>query len=334
MTERWQTELTKLRRAELPTDLWDRVAEGPRLEPLGPPARSRVTAGVVALALFAAAAILVWRVLPVGGPDVGSLAGPDVLPVPPLGEVSADFLPDGRPVFVVHHDDGSVSVIDAFSSHRPFGLLDIVGWCPSTTEFVELAHEARFDAFGNWTEAGPAPYGLATFDVEVVERDANGGPSAVRVGAMRDATPGGSAHETDPSTYPAFCPAGADASSTATTVVSGNTGQTGYVVTHRIDPEDVWPTPAGLVAAAPDGWAAVDGQLLVARDGFVQLCAEVVDDRCVDGAIVRGIDGIRLLLDVIDPHPDFYAVHPYTWLARVQDGVLVDIAGVKDQVGK
>jgi hypothetical protein len=333
MTERWQAELTKLRRAQLPAEVWDRVGEGPRLEPLGPPPRSRLAAGVIALAVFALGAILVWRLVPTGEPTVRSLAGPEVLEVPASG-VAPAFLSDGRPVFVVHHADGSISVIDGFSSHRPFGLLDIVGWCPSTSEFVELAHEARFDEFGNWVSAGPAPSGLATFDFDVVERDASGNPVAIRVGTMRNPSPGGSAHETDPSTYPAFCPAeDPDAATPGTqAVVSGNTGQAGRVLTHSISLDDVWSTPAALVAAAPGGWAAVDGQLFVAPDGFVQLCADVVEDRCVDGAIVRGLDGIRLKLDVIDRYPDFYAVHPYTWLARVQDGVLVDLAGIKDQV--
>jgi hypothetical protein len=30
----------------------------------------------------------------------------------------------------------------------------------------------------------------------------------------------------------------------------------------------------------------------VAQDGFVQLCAQVVDDRCDGGVVVRGVDGI------------------------------------------
>ena len=36
MTERWRTELDKLRSGELPADLWGRIGEGPQLEPLGP----------------------------------------------------------------------------------------------------------------------------------------------------------------------------------------------------------------------------------------------------------------------------------------------------------
>jgi hypothetical protein len=334
MTERWQAELTKLRGARLPADLWDRVDEGPRLAPLGPSPRSRVAAVVAAFLVFAVGGVLVWRALAPADTSVRSLAGPDVLEVPARGDASAVFLADGHPVFVVHHEDDSVSVLDAFSSHTPFGLRDIIGWCPSTAEFVELAHEARFDELGNWLTAGPAPHGLTTFQFDVVERDADGRPTAIRVGAARDPSPGGSAHETDPSTYPAFCPAadGGAASSATTAVVSGVTEQTGYLVTHAIDAENVWPTPAGVVEAGPEGWVAVEGQLLVSRDGFVELCTDVVEGTCVDGAVVRGIDGIRLLLEVITPNPNFYAVHPYTWLARVRDGVLVDIAGVKGQV--
>jgi hypothetical protein len=73
---------------------------------------------------------------------------------------------------------------------------------------------------------------------------------------------------------------------------------------------------------------AVDGQLLVAQDGFAQLCASVEGERCVDGAIVRGLDGIGLRLNVIERYPEYFAVHPGMWLVRVQDGVLVDLAGV------
>jgi hypothetical protein len=330
MTERWRAELTKLQRAQLPTDVWERVGEGPRLEPLGPPRRSRVAAAVAALAVFAVGAILVWQVFAPQRTAGRTLEGSDVLDVPPRGGVAASFLADGRPVFVVHHGDGSVSVVDAFSSHRPYGLEDLVAWCPSTREFVEVAHEARFDEFGSWRSAGPAPEGLATFAFEVVERDANGDPASIRIGAIREPSPGGSAHETDPSTYPAFCPAGPGGAGAADTtpVRSGNTGQLGYVVTHTIDQRDVWSSPDRAVAAAPDGWIAVEGRLLVSRDGFVQLCAEGEGERCVGGAIVRGLDGVGLLVNVVLPFPDWYGQESGIWIARVEDGLLVDVGGI------
>jgi hypothetical protein len=328
MTERWQAELTKLRHAQLPADLWDRVGEGPRLEPLGPPPRSRVAAGVVAFAVFAVAAVLVWRVFAPAGTGDQALPGADLLEVPPRGEVAPVFLADGRPVFVVHHEDGSVSVVDSFSSHVQYGLKDLVAWCPSTRHFVEVAHEARFDEFGDWHSAGAATAGLATFAFEVVDRDVNGDPASIRVGAIREPSPGGSAPSVDPSTFPPFCPGEPDPGAGTITVQSGNTDQVGTVVAHAIDDADIWPTPAAAVSAAPDGWIAVRGRLLVSRDGFVELCAEVEGDQCIDGATVRGVDGVRLLFNVIIPNPDWFGVEPQTWIARVENGLLLDVGGI------
>jgi len=331
MTERWETELSRLQRAQLPTDLWDRVGEGPRLEPLGPSRWSRVAAAATALAVFAVAAILVWRVFAPAGTGGRTLSGADVLDVPPRGDVAAVFLSDGRPAFIVHHGDGTVSVVDAFSSHVQYGLKDLVAWCPSTRHFVEVAHEARYDEFGNWHSAGPAVSGLATFAFDVVERDANGDAASIQVGAIREPSPGGSARSTDPSTYPPLCPEEPTGSVTAGTirVVSGNTGQVGYVVAHSIDTADVWASPAQVAAAAPDGWIAVDGRLLVSRqDGFVQLCADVEGERCIDGAIVRGVDGVALLINIVRTVPDWYGEEPQTWIARVEDGLLRDVGGI------
>ncbi len=327
MTERWQTELSKLRRGELPADLWGRIGDGPQLGPLGPTRRSRVAAAVTALAVFAVSAVLLWRVFAPVGDDGQTLSGADVLEVPPLGQVAPVFLADGRPVFVVHHEDGSVSVVDAFSSHVQYGIKDLVAWCPSTREFVEVAHEARFDEFGTWVSAGPAPFGLATFAFDVVGRDADGEPSSIRVGAIQDPSPGGSAHETDSSTYPPLCPEGAGAAGTVR-VISGNTGQEGFVIPHTLERADVWASPGEVVAAAPEGWIAVEGRLLVSGDGFVQLCTDVQGDRCVDGAIVRGLDGVGLLVNVVLPHPEWYGDEPGVWIARVEDGVLRDVGGL------
>jgi hypothetical protein len=328
MTERWRVELTKLQGAQLPDDLWDRVGEGPRLQPLGPTRRSRVAAGVAALSVFAIAAVLVWRMFAPDGTGGTAIAGADVLEVPRRGAVSAVFLSDGRPVFVAHHEDGSVSVIDAFSTHVQYGLKDLVAWCPSAREFVEVAHEARFDEFGDWSSGGPAPAGIATFAFDVVAQDANGDPASIRVGAIREPSAGGSAPTTDPSTYPPFCPAEPNPAAGTITVRSGTTGQVGAVVAHAVDEADVWPTPAAAVAAAPDGWIAVRGRLLVAPDGFVELCAQVDGGRCIDGATVRGVDGVGLLVNVVIPHPEWYGVEPQTWIARVEDGLLRDVGGI------
>jgi hypothetical protein len=322
MSDRYRTELTKLRRAELPDGLWERVQEGPRQAPLGPEPRSRVTAAVVAFAVFGLAAILAWQAFRPSHP--AQPAGSDTVAVPPRGETSAVFLSDGRPVFVVHHEDGTVSVVDGFSSHRAWGVEELNVWCPSTREFVEAAHEARFDEFGGFASP-PAPGGLATFAFEVAETDAVGDPSSVVVGAMRDGTPGGGDSGPD---RPPFCPPGGIVGDAELIeVTGGNSGDTGMVVGHRVDPDRVFATPAEVVAAAPTGWALVQATMRVDRDGFVQLCARVVDERCEGGVVVRGVDGIGLYLNVT--RFDFVSGYeePQVWLVRVVDGVIDDPAG-------
>lgn len=67
--------------------------------------------------------------------------------------------------------------------------------------------------------------------------------------------------------------------------------EAGLVVAHAIDDDRVWDSPAEAVAAAPTGWVAIRGTLHVDSDGFVQLCAQVVDERCEGGVVVRGSTG-------------------------------------------
>jgi hypothetical protein len=312
MSERWQRELSKLRGARLGEDLWERVAAGQRLEPLPVPTRSRIIVLVTAFAVFAGAAALVWAAFTPFRTTPTTLSGSDLVAVPPRGDTSAVFLADGRPVFVVHHEDGTVSVVDAFSTHRAWGVEELVVWCPSNRQFVEWAHEAHFDEYGTWQSAGPAPSGLATFAFDVVERDAIGDPARIRIGTMLEPNPHGSAPVTDPS-RPPFCPP-----------VGGVPNE---VVTHTVGASEVFDSPADAVRAEPDGWIAVRGALLVASDGFVQLCAVIDGERCEGGAIVRGIDGVGLLVNVIQvvQGPSGYEV-PRVWLAQVRGGLLDNLA--------
>ena len=311
MDDRWQDAATRLRQVRPPADLWGRIEEGPQPPPLPPPRRTRVTAAVAALGIFAIVGVVLWATITPIDDGANPLAGSDVVPVPPRGDVSAIFLADGRPVFVVHHQDGSVSVVDAFSSHRAWGIEELNVWCSSTREFVEVAHGARFDEYGAYASVGPAPGGVATFAFSPVELDDRGDPASIEVGAMREPSPVGSAPEV-PQSRPTFC-SGMDA---------------GSIVAHSIPEGAIVETPAAAVEAAPDGWIAVRGTLLVASDGFAQLCAEVDGERCVDGAVVRGIDGIGLMLNVTRG-PDVTAYEQtQLWLARVDGGVLDDIAGI------
>jgi hypothetical protein len=309
MAERWRRELTKLRDGAPPAELWDRIASGPRMEFPAEPPRSRVAAFVVATVVFALAAVFVLRAFgSLGGTD-RTLGGSDVLSVPPVGRTAPAFLPDGRPIFVVHHLDGSVSLVDAFSPHRAFGFEELVVWCPSSRHFVEWAHEAHFDERGTWHSAGPAPESLVTYRFEVVSHDADGAPSQIRVGDALAPDPARSASETSPD-RPPLCPPD-DA-----------------FVTHAIDPGAIYDEPADAVADAPEGWVAVRGTLHVDdADAFTQLCAEVVDGACVGGVPVRGLDTVRFLLEIIRKYPDESGYEePQVWLMRVRDGAIDDPA--------
>ena len=333
MDDRYRRELTKLHGGELPGDLWDRVLEGPRMAPLGPSRRSRLTAAVVAFAVFALAGFFVWKAFTETSPP-SQPAGSDVVTVPPRGEVSAVFLGDGRPVFVVHHEDGTVSVVDAFSSHRAWGVEELNVWCPTTREFVEVAHEAHFDEFGTLTPgSGPAGRGgVATFAFEVVTSDAVGDPGSVRVGQIQEpTTPGRNSGEG----RPPFCPSDGTDQGQATDLIAvtgAYTGETGMVVAHQIDDDQIWDSPAEAVASAPTGWVAIRSTLHVDRDGFVQLCDQVVDDRCEGGVVVRGIDGIGLMLNVTRFDWVSGYEEPQVWLVQIRDGVIDNPAGVTNSV--
>jgi len=326
MDDRYQRELTKLHGAELPDGLWDRVQEGPRLAPLAPGGRSRVTAAVVAFAVFGLAAFFVWKAFTEVAP-APQPAGSNVVIVPPRGETSAVFLADGRPAFVVHHLNGTVSVVDAFSSHRAWGFEELNVWCPSTRQFVEVAHEAHFDEYGTLVKGGPAGWGgVATFTFAVVATDAVGDPAQIQVENIREPTTPGRDSGVG---RPPFCPGSDVAPGTENLipVTGGYTGETGLVVAHSLDGAHIWGSPAAAVAAAPAGWVAVQGTMLVAPDGFVQLCAQVVDGACQGGVAVRGIDGIGLYLNVTR-FPDVTGYEePQVWLVQIRDGVIDNPAG-------
>lgn len=106
---------------------------------------------------------------PVASPDscdpllISHRAG-ERLEVPPPGEVRSEELRDGTAVWIVHHSDGTVSVLDAVSSHRPFGVGQLVGWCATASGFQDPQHGSVFDDRGRY-QAGPAGVGLSRFTV-------------------------------------------------------------------------------------------------------------------------------------------------------------------------
>ena len=104
------------------------------------------------------------------------------------------------------------------------------------------------------------------------------------------------------------------------------------VLAHQMDDDVIWDSPAEAVAAASTGWVASVGTLHVGRDGFVQLCAQVVDHRCDGGVVVRGIDGIGLMVNVTRFDRVSGYEEPQVWLVQIHDGVIDNPAGVTNTI--
>lgn len=90
--------------------------------------------------------------------------------VVPASGASAQQLDDGTPVWVVRHGDSSVSVVDAVSTHRPYGAGQLVGWCETSRGFEDPMYGSLFDAHGR-NRGGPAPVGLAAYPVTEIDGD-------------------------------------------------------------------------------------------------------------------------------------------------------------------
>lgn len=86
------------------------------------------------------------------------------LALPALGEVSAEWLDDGTPVFVVHHPDGAVSVLGAEHGYSTTGAA--VAWCPPAQRFIGVWTATRFTPDGDWL-GGSAPRGLERFSAAI-----------------------------------------------------------------------------------------------------------------------------------------------------------------------
>jgi hypothetical protein len=255
----------------------------------------------IVFGVFLAAIILLVVVFAPWRNGVRPLSGSDVLDVPPLGGAVAAYLADGRPVFVVHHEDGTVGVVDAFSTHVTFGIGKLVGWCPSSRTFEDPFHGSKWDEFGDYA-LGPAPVGLETYKISVV----SGLQNHVHVDGPIPSHPRGFL------THP-FQPAGPFCQSTFRMVLPDVLG-------------DASSSPADVVAAAPSGWVAVRGILLATAGRPARLCAPVADGACIDGAPVSGVDVTGLVSVLRGPGTAVTIEGP--WIAQVRRGTLVQLTRV------
>lgn len=116
--------------------------------------RRRVALAFAALVPVAAAAAVVR--LPADRPA-------NYVTAPAAPGVAFGRLADGTRVYVVRHADGTVTVLDAVSTHRPFGAGKQIGWCRGAG-FEDPFHGSRWDERGVYV-FGPAASDLPYYRV-------------------------------------------------------------------------------------------------------------------------------------------------------------------------
>ena len=214
---------------------------------------------------------------------------PVTLKRPAVGDVRADYLPDGTPVWVVGHEDGTVDVLSGFDPHTPSNLGKLLWWCRSAHALDNPHHGSKWDEYGTRL-GGPAPSGLPGWEVRAEStRVFVGEPRAAPAADTRPV--GGNQDERE------WCMAPAPHE----------------VIVHTFDGWRVWDSPIAAVEAAPRGWILLEGELTADRQaGTVRLCA------------MRGCDDSVVATNVILPPVDaeFGPLIGGRFIARVHDGAL------------
>jgi hypothetical protein len=215
-----------------------------------------------------------------------------MVPRPAPGQTIPAYLDDGRPVFVVGHEDGDISVLDAFSTHVANGVRVLIGWCPRHRIFEDPRAGGSWDEWGT-LRTGPPPKGMGYFRWEPSPAD---GPGAneINVTGFAGDVPGRAAP---------IAPQlqGCDISTSA------------YHTFEGVRPL----TPAAATRSGTTGWVLIRGRIDYAGK---RLCSE--DAQCLEPADVR---------DLGDPgaYPNVGELErPWTFLALVRDGSLVHLAVV------
>ncbi len=253
-------------------------ADSPRPAPTGNPRRRAVLAGGVALLVFLA--VLIGALLDGGdssSDDKGFAAGElAALRVPDPGTARAMWLEDGWPVWVVVRASGSVSVFDAHSPHRPFGVGQLVGWCDVASGFEDQAG-STFDAAGA-ARSGPTPWGLSPFSAVMVEDGqlvrvlAPGDPVSASASPVPARDPDGDASPRDGRGIK-----DEDLYEAPSCIEDQRFG----LAIHGPRDEPIPPEEAVGLRALP---VAVEGHLDVRADRPSLICSTLVEGRCPDGS--------------------------------------------------
>jgi hypothetical protein len=157
---------------------------------------------------------------------------------PGRGEVRPDYLPDGTPVWVSGHDDGTVDVLSGFDTHTPLNLGKLNWWCPKARALENPAHGSTWDEYGAKI-FGPAPSGLTSWELSLEG-------SSVILRALRPARPSDAPFVGPPPEERGRCIPPED-----------------EVVYHTFDGWQVWESPTQAVASAPAGWILLSAGLAV-----------------------------------------------------------------------
>ena len=237
----------------------------------------------------AGAAAICCAILALAGP---ATAATTTLALPEGGRVRADYLADGSPVWVIGQDDGTVSVLTGFDAHAT-SLRNLLWWCETAAMLESPSYGSLYDEHGR-KMGGPAPTGLAGYDVTVV-----GG--VIQVGALEE-PPGLDDYSDRPMPGEGLRCFGLDAP----------------VVYHTFDGWTVWDSPAEALAAEPDDWILLEGELTV-EGGAVYLCA--LDD-CADRALAASV-----LASQYGENP-LEHLQGQRFIAHVRDGTLVNVTRV------
>jgi hypothetical protein len=235
-----------------------------------PRVNDRRRAGLVLVAV----GLVLTSLVVIGVLAIGQLRRDEVPPEvtvqrPAPGEARADHLADGTPIWVIGHEDRTVTVLSGFDTHVP-SVRKLLWWCPGARTLEDPRHGSR------WTESGARLTGPAPAPLHTWQTAPRG--SRLVVGDPQPATD-------EPANEPIglHC-IGEDP-----------------VTFHEFHDWDVWTSPRAAAVAGPIGWFLVDGRLVPQPDGTVWLCALAGCDDSVQADWIRAPEPDVLALD---PWPD------------------------------